>query len=176
MSPVILAANSLTDVSPGLIFWTFVTFLVVAFVLRRVAWGPLLTAVTEREKQIVGAIESAKRERADAEKMRDEQKAAIAQARQEAAESVRKTQADMEKFREELMGKARKEADELKVEARRSIEEERRKAVSELKGEAVKLSIQIAEKLLTERLDDAKHQALAQQFVTDLSKNQQTAV
>jgi F-type H+-transporting ATPase subunit b len=175
MSPVILAANSLTDVSPGLIFWTFVTFLVVAFVLRRVAWGPLLAAVAEREKQIEGAIASAKLERADAEKMREEQKAAIAQARQEASESVRKTQADMERFREELMGKARKEAEELKVEARRSIEEERRKAVAELKGEAVKLSIQIAEKLLTERLDDAKHQQLAQQFVTDLSKSQQNA-
>lgn len=46
------------------------------------------------------------------------------------------------------------------------------RAVNELKAEAVKLSIQIAEKLLSEKLDDAKHQQLAQQFVTDLSKQQ----
>ena len=47
---------------------------------------------------------------------------------------MRKNQADMEKFREDLMGKSRKEADELKADARRSIEEEKNKAVAELKG------------------------------------------
>jgi F-type H+-transporting ATPase subunit b len=126
--------------------------------------------VSEREKNIVNAIESAKRERAEAEKLVGEQKTAVAQARQEAAEQVRKTQADMEKFREELMAKARKEAEDLKVDARRTIDEERNRAVAELRSEAVKLSLQVAEKLLSEKLDDAKHQQLAQQFVSDLSK------
>jgi F-type H+-transporting ATPase subunit b len=78
----------------------------------------------------------------------------------------------MEKFREELMGKARKEADSLKLDAQRAIAEERAKAVAELKAESAKLSIAIAEKLLGEKLDDAKHQALANQFVQDLGKKQ----
>lgn len=168
----LVLASAFTDVKPGLIIWTWITFIVVAFVLRRFAWGPLLKAVDDREKNIVNAIESAKRERAEAEKLLSEQKTAIAQARQEAAEQVRKTQSDMEKFREELMGKARKEAEELKADARRTIDEERNKAVNEIKNEAVKLSIQIAEKLISEKLDDAKHQQLAQQFVADLAKNQ----
>ncbi len=166
----IALASTFTDVKPGLIVWTWITFIVVLFVLRKMAWGPLLKAVDDREKNISNAIESAKRERAEAEKLLAEQKTAIAHARQEAAEQVRKTQADMEKFREELMSKARKEADDLKADARRTIEEERVKAVNEIKSEAVKISIQIAEKLLSERLDDAKHQQLAQQFVADLSK------
>ncbi len=169
MSALVLA-STFTDVKPGLIIWTWITFLIVVVVLRRFAWGPLLKIIDDREKNIVGAIESAKRERAEAEKLLAEQKTAIATARQEAAEQVRKTQADMEKFREELMGKARKEAEDLKVDARRSIEEERVKAVNDIKAEAVKLSIQIAEKLLNERLDDGKHQQLAQQFVADLAK------
>lgn len=169
MNAPVLLASTLTDVKPGLIIWTWVTFLIVLFVLRRVAWGPLLASVEGREKNIVNAIESAKRERAEAEKLLGEQKSAIAQARQEAAEQVRKTKTEMEKFRDELMGKARKEAEDLKVDARRTIEEERVKAVGELKTEAVKLSIQIAEKLLNERMDDAKHQQLAQQFVGELA-------
>jgi F-type H+-transporting ATPase subunit b len=169
MNAPLLFASALTDVKPGLIIWTWVTFLIVLFLLRRVAWGPLLKSVESREKSITSAIESAKRERAEAEKLLGEQKTAIAQARQEAAEAVRKTQGEMEKFRDELMGKARKEAEDLKVDARRMIEEERAKAVGELKAEAVKLSIQIAEKLLSERMDDAKHQQLAQQFITELS-------
>ena len=88
----------------------------------------------------------------------------------DAAEQVRKTQADMEKFREELMAKARKESEELKADARRTIDEERIKAVNDLKSEAVKLSIQIAEKLLSERLDEGKQTQLAQQFLTELSQ------
>ncbi len=166
----LVLASSFTDVKPGLIIWTWITFIVVFIALRKMAWGPLLKSVEDREKNIVNAIESAKRERAEAEKLLVEQKTAIAQARQEAAEQVRKTQADMEKFREELMGKAKKEAEDLKVDARRSIEEERAKAVSDIKAEAAKLSIQIAEKLLTERLDDPKHQQLAQQFVAELAQ------
>ena len=172
MNLLVLASNTFTDVKPGLIIWTWLTFIVVLFILRRFAWGPLLSAVEGREKNINNAIESAKRERAEAEKLLGEQKTAIAAARQEAADAVRKTQADMEKFREELMTKARKEADSLKADAQRAINEERVKAVAELKAEAAKLSIAIAEKLLGERLDDARHQALAQQFVTDLGKAQ----
>ena len=172
MNLLVLASNTFTDVKPGLIIWTWLTFIVVLFILRRFAWGPLLSAVEGREKNINNAIESAKRERAEAEKLLGEQKTAIASARQEAADAVRKTQADMEKFREELMTKARKEADSLKADAQRAINDERVKAVAELKAEAAKLSIAIAEKLLVERLDDAKHQALAQQFVADLGKAQ----
>jgi F-type H+-transporting ATPase subunit b len=169
---LIVLASSFTDVKPGLIIWTWITFIVVAFILRKFAWGPLLSAVEGREKSITNAIESAKRERAEAEKLLSEQKTAIAAARQEAADAVRKTQADMEKFREELMGKARKEADSLKADATRAIAEERTKAIADIKTEAVKLSIAIAEKLLNEKLDDAKHEALAQQFVADLGKKQ----
>jgi F-type H+-transporting ATPase subunit b len=171
----LVLASSFTDVKPGLIIWTWITFAVVFFILRKTAWGPLLALVNDREKNIINAIESAKRERAEAEKLLGEQKAAIGQARQEAAEQVRKTQVEMEKFRDELMGKARKEADVLKDEARRTINEERVKAVNELKLEAVKLSIQVAEKLLNERLDDAKHQQLATQFVAELGKKSASA-
>jgi F-type H+-transporting ATPase subunit b len=170
MHAFVLAAGSLTDVEPGLVFWTLITFLVVAFVLRRVAWGPLLSAVNEREKQIQSSIDAAKKERAEAEKLLSEQKSAIAQARAEAAEQLRKTTSDMEKLREDLMAKSRKESEDLKVDARKSIEAERVKAVADLKNEAVNLAIQIAEKLLSEKLDDSKHRALAEQFVADLAK------
>ncbi len=169
------ASGGFTDVRPGLIFWTLITFFIVAFILRRAAWGPILKAVTEREKAISGSIEAAKRERAEAEKLLAEQKTAIAGARAEAAEMMRKNQADMEKFREDLMGKSRKEAEDLKADARRSIEEEKTKAIAELKAQAVALAIAVAEKLIEEKLDDAKHKALAEKFITDLGSKRPSA-
>jgi F-type H+-transporting ATPase subunit b len=169
------AGAGFTDVRPGLIFWTLITFFIVAFILRRSAWGPILKAVTSREKAISDSIEAAKRERAEAEKLLGEQKSAIAAARAEAAEMMRKNQTDMEKFREDLMAKSRKEAEDLKADARRSIEEEKNKAVADLKAHAVALAIQVAEKLLEEKLDDAKHKALAEKFITDLGTKRPSA-
>lgn len=167
---VLASGGSLTDVQPGLVFWTLITFIIVAIVLRRVAWGPLLQAVNEREKQIQSSIDAAKKERAEAEKLLAEQKTAIAAARAESAEQLRKTQADMEKLREDLMGRSKKEAEELKADARKTIEAEKVKAIADLKNEAVNLAFQIAEKLLGDKMDDARHRALAEQFVADLNK------
>ena len=172
---LLLLASPFTDVRPGLIIWTLITFIIVAFLLRRMAWGPILKAVTEREKAISESIESAKRERAEAEKLLGEQKTAIAGARAEAAEMMRKNQADMEKFREELMGKARGEAELLKTDARKAIEDERTKAVAELKSYSVTLAVQIAEKLLEEKLDPVKHKALAEKFMAELATKQPRA-
>lgn len=168
MNFLLVASGGFTEVRPGLIFWTLVTFLIVAWILKSKAWGPILAVVEQREKEITNAIESAKKERAEAEKLLADQKTAIAEARREAAEMMRRNQADMEKFREELMAKSRKEAEELKADAKRSIDEQRAKAVAEVKAEAVNLALLISEKLLGERLDENRHRALAEQFVEQL--------
>lgn len=166
--PSVLAASSFVEVRPGLIFWTIVTFILVLLVLRAKAWGPILSLVEEREKQIANSVESAKRERAEAEKLLGEAKLAIATARQEAAESVRRNKEETDKFRDELMAKARKEAEEYKLSARREIEEQKTKAIAEVRSLAVDLAIEAAGKLINERMDDSKHRALAEQFVQGL--------
>jgi F-type H+-transporting ATPase subunit b len=166
--PNVLAASSFVEVRPGLIFWTLVTFIIVAIILRWKAWGPILALVEEREKQIASSIEAAKRERAEAEKLLAEQKTAIAEARREAQEMLRRNQQEVEKFREELMARSRKEAEEFKASATREIQEQKSKAIAEVKSMVVDLSMEVAGKLLNERLDDSKHRALAEQFVQGL--------
>ncbi|MCP3136494.1 F0F1 ATP synthase subunit B [Pyxidicoccus xibeiensis] len=174
--PSVLAASSFVSVRPGLIFWTIVTFVLVMIVLRWKAWGPILSLVEEREKQIANAIESAKRERAEAEKLLADQKTAIAEARREAADMMRRNQQEMEKFRDELMAKSRKEAEELKLSARREIDEQKSKAIAEVRGMAVDLAMEVAGKLIGERMDDSKQRALAEQFVKGLPAAGTTSV
>jgi F-type H+-transporting ATPase subunit b len=169
-TPFLLLASSLTEIRPSLIFWTLVTFLFVFFILRWRAWGPVMSIIDEREKQIRNAVESAKRERAEAERLLAEQKTAIAEARRDAADVVRKSQAEMEKFKEQMMAEARKKADEELVNAQRQIQDEKEKAVAEVKAMAVDLALRAAERLLDERLDDRKHRALVEQFIDQLPK------
>ena len=168
--PIVLAASSLVDVRPGLIFWTLVTFFLVALLLRRVAWGPILKVVDEREKAIAASIESAKRERAEAERLLAEQKDAIQKARAEGAEMMRRNAEDVEKLRNELISKARAEAEAQKTDALREIQNEKAKAVNDVKNIAAELAIQIAERLLNERLDATKQKELASQDLAEISR------
>jgi F-type H+-transporting ATPase subunit b len=170
-TPYLMLASSLTEIRPGLIFWTLVTFILVAIILRWRAWGPVLSIIDEREKQIRNAVESAKRERAEAERLLAEQKNAIAEARRDAADMVRKSQADMDKFKDQMMADARKKAEEELANARRQIQDEKEKAIAEVKSVAVELALSAAEKLIDERLDDAKHRALVEKFIEQLPKN-----
>jgi F-type H+-transporting ATPase subunit b len=165
---LIFAASGFTEVRPGLIFWTLVTFILVALVLRAKAWKPVLDLVAERENQIKKAIETAQHERAEAERLLAEQKAVLAEARRGAAEMMRRNQADVERFREELMAKSRQEAEQLKADAQKVIQEEKARAIAEVRAVAVDLAIEIAAKLIDERLDDAKQRALAQEFIEQL--------
>lgn len=166
-----LLATSLTEIRPALIFWTLVTFGIVALVLRWKAWGPILALVDEREKQIQNAVDAAKKERADAERLLGEQKTAISEARRESAEMMRRAQADMEKFREELKTQATREAAELKTQAAREIEEQKKKAIAEVRSLAANLSIDVAAKLIGENLDETKQRALAEQYIDQLAGN-----
>ena len=159
---------SLIEVNPGLAFWTLVTFVVLMFVLRRVAWGPILGLIEQREKEIANAIDSAKRERAEAERLLAEQKSAIADARREAAEMMAKSRDEVAKFREELVAKSKKDAEDLVVQARKQIDEERAKAVAEVKSSAVELVINATQKLLGQNLDDAKQKQLVNEYISKL--------
>jgi F-type H+-transporting ATPase subunit b len=73
-------------------------------------------------------------------------------------------------MREELIAKARKEADEARLQAQREIQAERQKAVAEIRGHAVELAFALAEKLIGEKLDDNRHRALAEQFIEQLPR------
>ncbi len=163
----ILAAG-LMDLKPGLTLWTAITFLVLLVVLSRFAWGPIVKMLDERERTIRGAIDQAKKERAEAEKLLAEQKESLAVARREAAELAKKGQQEVEALRGELTARAKKEADDLVASARQQIQEERAKAVAELKSQVADLAIDAAARLIQANLDEKAQRALVEEYIKQL--------
>jgi len=164
----VLAAGALTDINPGLTLWTAITFLLLLVVLSKFAWGPIVKMLAEREKSIREAIESARKERAEAEKLLAAQKASLAQASREAAELAKRNQLEVEALRQELTAKARKEADELVASARKQIIEEKTKAAAELRGMVADLAIDAAGKLVKASLDDRTQRQLVEEYLKQL--------
>jgi F-type H+-transporting ATPase subunit b len=169
ISPV-LAAGALTDINPGLTLWTAITFLVLVVVLSKFAWGPIVKMLAERETTIRDALEQAKKERAEAEKLLTEQKATFAQAQREAAELAKKNQLEVETLRQELTAKAKKEADDLVASARRQIVEEKSKAIAEVKSYVADLAIEAAAKLVKASLDEKAQRQLVTDYIEQLPK------
>jgi F-type H+-transporting ATPase subunit b len=168
VSTPVLAAGGITDINPGLTLWAAITFLVLLVVLSKFAWGPIVKMLSDRERSIREAIEAAKRERAEAEKLMAEQKATLATAQREAAELARRNQLEVEALRQELTARARKEADELVEDARRQILEETAKAKAELRNQVVDLAIDAASRLVKANLDDRAQRALVEEYIAQL--------
>jgi len=62
-------SGSLLDVNPGLIFWTVITFAILLLILKRLAWKPILTALSTRENLINESLEKAEKARIEFEKL-----------------------------------------------------------------------------------------------------------
>ena len=164
----VIAAGSLTTINPGLTLWAAITFLVLLVVLSRFAWGPIVKMLDERTRTIHEAIDAAKKERAEAERMLGEQKESLARATREAAELAKRNQQEVETLRQELTARARKEADELVSSARKQIIEEKSKAVSELRGMAADLAIDAASRLIKSSLDEKAQRQLVEDYLKQL--------
>jgi F-type H+-transporting ATPase subunit b len=163
----VLAAGIL-DLNPGLTLWTAITFLILIVVLARFAFGPIVKMLDQREQTIRDAIEQAKKERAEAEKLLAEQKKSLAAAQREAAELAQKSKQEVEVLRQDLTARARKEADDLVAQARQQIQEEKAKALAELRGQVADLAIEAARRLIKSSLDEKSQRALVEEYIAQL--------
>ena len=142
----------------GLIFWQTITLLVVLLVLGKFAWKPILKAIQEREEHIEAALRAA-----------EEAQALTAQVQAEKAALLKTVQKEREKIIEEAMAAKRTIMEEAKVEADKASEKaieltkllltrEKEEAIAVLKNEVATLSVQIAERLLQNELQQTSAQ------------------
>ncbi|RMG08306.1 MAG: ATP synthase F0 subunit B [Planctomycetota bacterium] len=173
MDPLILAEGStpaLLDPHHGLVFWTAVCFALVALLLYKVAWGPLLTALEERENSISGAIDEAQSIRAEAEEIKARYEEQLEHARQDAQAIINEGEADKQRILQEARSKASREASEIRARAEREIELAKQKALAELKDSARDLAMAIASKVIAAEVDAKKHSAIIDEVIASYER------
>ncbi len=156
----------------GLIFWTTLSFLIVLFLLRKMAWGPILKSLKEREDSIEGALQSAEKAKEEMEKLQSSNEALLREARDERDLLLKEARATKDAIVGEAKSKAKEEADRIISEARTAIENEKMAAITELKAEVANISLDIAEKLLRKELSgDAGQQELVDNMLSKVKLN-----
>lgn len=158
--------------SVGLIFWMSITFLIVFFLLRKMAWKPILGALKDREKSIQDALDSAERAKEEMAALKSSNEAILLEARNERDKLLKEARETKESIIGEAKAAAQKEADKIMQNARENIQGEKAAAMDELKNQVAKLSIEIAEKIIrTELSSDEKQKALVNTLLDEVNLN-----
>ena len=153
----------------GLMAWTLIIFVILAFVLSRFAFGPITAAVRAREQALEEAIASAKRDREEAARLLDEQRAALDATRGEAQKLIADARTAAERVRAELIEQAHTEQANMLDRARREIETEKSNAIAQLRREAVDLAIAGAGRVIDRNLDQAANRQLVESFLASVT-------
>lgn len=143
----------------GLIFWMTVSFGILLFILSRYAWPVIMKGIKDREQRISEALESAARAREEMVRLKAENEAILQQAREERDALLANARKTAEKIIEESRVRAQKEYDAILASAKADIESAKYAALNELKNFIGNISIDIAEKILRQKLSDEEKQS-----------------
>jgi len=168
-SGVILLEANLLSPNPGLIFWTAVTFVIVLLILKKIAWGPIITALEEREKGIQSSIDRAHQAKDEAESILRKNKEMLAKADAEADKIIREGKEYAEKLRADITGKAQEESKKMIASASNAIEQEKQRALDVLRNEVADLAVMGAEKIIKTVLDADLQKKIVNTMLEDLS-------
>jgi F-type H+-transporting ATPase subunit b len=163
-----LATNPLIQVTPGLMIWTIVCFLITLYVLKRYAFGAIQKQIDERRERIRQALEEADHARAEARNLLEEHRKLIAQAKSEAEDILTETRkvadANERRMREETEADRQRRLEET----RRQVEAETRRALEQIRAEVADLSLIAAEKVTRQSFADEDHRRLIEEAVGEL--------
>ncbi len=156
----------------GLLFWMLIGFGILFFILVKFAWGIIIKAIKGRENFIKEQLNSAAKAREEMKNLKSEHEVLLVKAKEERDAILSEARKMSEKMYEDAKAKADLEAQRLIDEAKQTINFEKMKAITDIKNEIAQMSIEIAEKVLTEELSDKQRQeALISKWVENLSIN-----
>jgi F-type H+-transporting ATPase subunit b len=165
---MLLGANPLIQVTPGLMIWTIVCFLISLFVLKRYAFGPIQKLIDERRERIRRALDEADEARDEARTLLEEHRKLIGQARSEAEEILSEARQVARGMQERVKEETEADRQRRLEETKRQIEAETRRALEAIRAEVAELSLVAAEKVTRKSLDDKDQRRLIDEAIGEL--------
>ncbi len=163
--------DSLLNISPGLMIWTIINFLIFLFIVIKFGGKMILDGMKSREDRIQNAIDAATQANENAQKLMLESQEKLNNAQKEVSALIAKGREQGEA----MIRKAVEEADKAKkakvADAVREIDRSKEQAIRELRTEVAGLVVDATEKILGETLDKEKHYKLVENYLEKIPKN-----
>jgi F-type H+-transporting ATPase subunit b len=157
-------------VSPGLglMIWTLLLFGITMWVLSKVAFPRIQEALDKRANAIRESIEAAERQRQESEKLLEEYRKRLTEAREQAEDIVARARKAAEVAKAEAAEEGKQRREELVGAARRDIEAETRRSLERIRQEVADLTVVATEKLTRKTLTGEDHQRLVEEALAEV--------
>jgi F-type H+-transporting ATPase subunit b len=165
---MLLGANPLIQVVPGLMVWTLVAFVICLVVLKKYAFGPVQKGIDARRDYIRSSIEEADRAREEARSLLEEHRALIGQAKSQAEEILAEARRLASAQSERMRGEIEEDRQRRLEETRRQIEQATQQALGEIRREVAELSLLAAEKITRMTLTGPDQQRLIDEALAEI--------
>lgn len=154
------AEHAALPLNVGDILMTVTAFLILLYLLKKYAFGPLMGVMKEREAHVADQIDSAEKSREETARLLEEQRALLKQSRQDALANIEESRKIGEKEREQIVTLARQEAEKITEKAKSEIEYQTNQAIQALREQTAQLSVAIASKVIGRELNAQDQQKM----------------
>ncbi len=156
----------------GLLFWTFCSFSILYFLLKKFAWEPILGSVNDREDSIREALLAAENAKKEMENLKSDNEKILKEAKIERENMLKDAREIKTKLISDAENQAKEQASKMIESAQLAIQNEKNSAMNELKQTVVELSVGIAEKVISSELEDKNKQLkVVENMLNDASLN-----
>ncbi len=157
-------------VSPnvGLMLWTLIIFGASIFILAKFAFPRIQSALDKRQQAIEESIDASERVKREADKLLEEYRERLAEARGQAEDIVARAAKAAENHQAESQAEAKRRREEMMEQARRDIEQETRRAIQEIRKEVAGLTVAATEKVTRKTLTDEDQRRLVEEALSEL--------
>ena len=152
----------------GLLFWMTTCFILLLFLMKKFAWGPILKALNEREQSIQAALDEAEVARKEISEATSKVTQILEEGRAEKETLIKAAKEELLEYKAEQKDKINTQIESQLQSAREEIIQQKRAAVDELKNKVAELSITIAEKIIKKELENEQQQ---NQLIKDSIEN-----
>lgn len=162
----------INDFSFGLFFWQFIILVVLIFVLGKFAWKPIVGALEAREEGIADALAAAENAKREMANLKTDNERLLKEARAERDAMIKEAREMKETLITEAKEEAQAQGEKMISQAKAAIESEKQAALNILKNQVSSLSIEIAEKLMKDQLENKEAQTkLVEKMLDEVKLN-----
>ncbi|MCC7203062.1 MAG: F0F1 ATP synthase subunit B [Nitrospirae bacterium] len=142
-------------------------FLVLLFILKKIAWKPLLSLLDERREKISSEFSTIERTKSELSRLEQDYKARLSEIDAQARQKIQEAISEGQRISMELQEKAREESKDILNKAKENIDLEIAKARVELRNQVATLAIKAAEKVIKEEMTEERQKRLVTEFIDE---------
>lgn len=159
-----------TEQDVDLAIWSLITFVVFLVVMKKFAWGPLIAGLDKREAGVLDNIAGAEAARLKAEKMLAEHAAKLEKVQDEVREILAEARRDAEHTKNDIIATSQKEAEANRLRAVQEIERARDQAVNDLFGHMARAVNEATEQVIGRALTGADNDRLIEEALSGFAQ------